>query len=306
MTGTALEHNALVYDGVAEYLATVVPFLRDGLEAGDAVFAVLPGPRLEALRDVLGRAGGQITYVEAGTFYRHPVRALQDYDRLVRAHAPRRVRVAGERNWSADARWETAEWIRYETLVNTVFARSGARVVCAYDRNAVDAGIVEEARRAHPWMIVGGDRRANGGYEDSPVPGPDRDRPAPPADACHLPFGSAFELYQVRRFVTARASAHGLDAGRLAALETAVTEVATNALKHGAAPMGVRVWSQGGEFVCEVGDHGRWRAGAPAGFAPPGSALDSGFGLWTVRLLVDAVRLYADRDGTFVRLVMRG
>ncbi|TNY38348.1 sensor histidine kinase [Thermomonospora catenispora] len=298
MTEPALEHGALVYGGLAEYLAALVPFLREGVEAGDAVFAVAPAARLEALREALGRAGDRITYLEAEAFYRCPAQTLRDYDRLVRAHAPRRVRVAGERPWPAEEPWaRAAEWTRCESLINTVFARSGARAMCAYDRDAVNARVLREARRAHLWVIDGG------APEDVAASGADR-RPSP-LDVDRLPFESAFELYQVRRFVTARASRHGLDAARLAALETAVTEVATNALKHGAAPREVRVWSHGEEFLCEVGDHGRWRPGAPTGLLPPGSALDSGFGLWTVRLLVDAVRVHADRAGTRVRLVMR-
>ncbi|SEF89892.1 Anti-sigma regulatory factor (Ser/Thr protein kinase) [Thermomonospora echinospora] len=305
--GTSLRHNALLYGDVGEYLAVTAPYLRAGLEAGDAVFAVVPRPRSQALRETLGRDGRDVTFIDAEVFYQHPVRALHEYDRVMRAHAPRRLRVVGENIWPGD-RTETMEWVRYESLVNAVFAASGAQVICAYDRTAVDAEIIGHARRTHPWLIDGRAEYASGEYAEPAGLGTDSDRvprTPPPSDAQYLPFGSEQELYQVRRFVAARASGHGLDGRRVVALETAVTEVATNALKHGAPPMGVRVWTRPGEFVCEVGDHGRWRPGAPAGLVPPGSALDSGFGLWTVRLLMDRVWLYAGRDGTFVRMVVR-
>jgi anti-sigma regulatory factor (Ser/Thr protein kinase) len=303
----ALEHNALLYGEVGEYLAVTVPYLRDGLESGDAVFAVVPGPRLEALRDTLGRDGRDVSFVEAEVFYRHPVRTLHEYDRIVRAHDPVRVRVLGERAWSGD-RVETMEWVRYESLVNAVFATSGARVICAYDRGTVDAEVIGHVRRTHPRLIDGRTVHVSDDYlepERFSVDGDRMPRTPPPADSEYLPFGSEHELYRVRRFVAARASGHGLDERRVVALETAVTEVATNALRHGTAPRGVRVWARPGEFVCEVSDHGCWRPKAPAGFVPPGSALDSGFGLWTVRLLVDIVWLHAGWDGTFVRMLVR-
>ncbi|WP_289008002.1 sensor histidine kinase [uncultured Thermomonospora sp.] len=304
-----LEHDVLVYGGLEEYLAATVPHLREGVEAGEVPLVVVPEPRLSALRDALGADGREATFVDADEFYAHPVRALRDYDRILRLHAPRRLRVVGERNWSDDP-LETVEWARYESLVNTLFAASGARVICAYDRDAVRPQVLEHALRTHRRLIDGRSERHNDAYPESDYLEPagfgaDGAWSPPPPDAAHLPFGAMEDLQRVRRFVAARASGHGLDEKQIAALETAVTEAATNALKHGAAPRWVRVWRRPGEFVCEVSDHGRWRPGALAGFTPPVSALERGFGLWTVRLLVDVVRLHAGEDGTSVRLLMR-
>lgn len=300
-----IEHNALIFDGLGDFLAATAPFLRDGLAEGNVLVAVVPEPRLSALRDTLGPDGAGATFVDAAAFYRHPVRTIKDYDKLVREVAPLRLRVVAEPVWRGRGPAETVEWTRYESLVNAAFSSSGAHVICAYDRAAVPEPILLDARRTHPQVISGQARYPSLDYLDPAAFGAGCDRTPrtpPPADAGYLPFAAECDLQAVRAFATGWAVRHGLAAERVQALETAVTEVATNALRHGTAPMGLRVWTTPGELVCEVGDHGFWQPEPLIGYVPPESVLEPGFGLWTVRLLVDRMRVYAGWDGTFVRL----
>jgi signal transduction histidine kinase len=51
----------------------------------------------------------------------------------------------------------------------------------------------------------------------------------------------------------------------------AVTEAATNAIKHGTPPASVRLWTAAGYLVCEITDHGQWEPGALLGLIPPAS-----------------------------------
>lgn len=300
-----IEHNALFYDGLGEYLTTTAPFLRAGLEAENVMLAVVPEPRLSALRDTMGRDGEGMAFVDANIFYQHPVRTIKEYDKTVRQFAPRRLRVVAEPIWAGRGAAETVEWARYESLVNVAFANSGAHVICAYDRKVVTPEVIEHARRTHPQLIDGPAEYRSRDYREPEVFGADCDRGGrtpPPEDAEYLPFAGDRDLRAVRAFVRERAVRLGLPEPSVRDMLTAVTEVATNALRHGTPPMGVRVWSVAGEFVCEVSDHGFWQPGALTGFVPPESALQTGFGLWTVRLLVDVVRLHTGFDGTFVRL----
>src|SRR5439155_1362380 len=52
--GTALRHNALVYESKDEYLARAVPFLKAGIEAGEGAVVAHTKPGLAMMREALG------------------------------------------------------------------------------------------------------------------------------------------------------------------------------------------------------------------------------------------------------------
>ncbi|WP_030169591.1 sensor histidine kinase [Spirillospora albida] len=296
-----LDHAACLYGGTDDFLTVAVPFLRAGLEREEVVVAVAEEPNLGALRDVLGPDGGTVAFIDSAGFYRHPIHTLRDYQAIAKESAPRRVCALAEPVWSGWTERQTLEWIRYESLINVVFADTDAQAMCMYDTGRLPEDILFAARRTHPGLVREG---ANNAYVDPEVfaAGCDRrltfDRPG---HAEYTAIESA-DLHRLRAFVAGRAERHGL--GRQAArnLVTAVNEAAANALRHGAPPVGLWTWRDGDTLVCEVGDHGYWRAGPLTGFVPPASALHRGFGLWTVRLLVDLVELRSGWDGTFVRM----
>ncbi|MFB4306393.1 anti-sigma factor RsbA family regulatory protein [Actinomadura sp. GTD37] len=298
----ALEHKAFMYAGADDFLSVAAPFLRSGLERGQTVIAVACETNLAALRDTLGEAG--IRYVDSATFYEHPVRTLRDYQQIVKDSAPRTVCALAEPVWQGWDERQVLEWVRYESLINVVFRDSEARALCPYDTATLPPRVLAEARRTHPLLLAPGHDGANDEYIDPVTFGSGCDRGLRfdrPGDAGYLPIDGA-DLHSLRGFVAERAHRHGLAEQPAQNLVTAVNEVAANALQHGTPPIGLWTWQDGADLVCEVGDHGFWRPGPLTGFIPPDSALQSGFGLWTVRLLVDLMELRAGWDGTFVRL----
>jgi MEDS: MEthanogen/methylotroph, DcmR Sensory domain len=50
---SGLHHEALFYPSESEYLAGTVPFVVEGIEASEPVVALVPKPRLGALRTAL-------------------------------------------------------------------------------------------------------------------------------------------------------------------------------------------------------------------------------------------------------------
>ncbi|WUI01044.1 sensor histidine kinase [Spirillospora sp. NBC_00431] len=302
----ALEHRAFLYRDIDDFLAVTVPFLKSGLEDDQAVIAVVREPNLTALRDVLSPGAAPIEYIDSADFYRHPVRTLRDYQTVVRQSAPRTVCALAEPVWDGWDERQTLEWIRYESLINVVFEGSGARALCPYDTGTLPPRVVAEARRTHPWLLDSGNIAPSGDYVDPVEFGEGCDRGLRfdrPRDADYLPIDGD-DLHTLRTFVGERAGKHGLAKQRAQNLVTAANEVAANALQHGTPPIGLWVWQDGADLVCEIGDNGFWRPGPSplTGFIPPDSALQRGFGLWTVRLLVDLMELRAGWDGTFVRL----
>jgi anti-sigma regulatory factor (Ser/Thr protein kinase) len=306
----SLEHRAFVYGGTDHFLSVTEPFLRSGLDAGQAVVAVVREPNLTALHALFGD-DDDIEWLDAAAFYLHPVRTLRDYQALVNKFAPRRVCALAEPVWDHWDDRQTLEWIRYESLINEVFKDSGARALCPYDRETLPARIVEQARRTHPMLLSDGPAMPSGDYIAPAAFGTDCDRGAgrrvaPPADAEYFAVEDD-DLHALRSFVAERALLHGLANRPAQNLVTAANEVAANALQHGLPPVGLWIWRDGPELLCEIGDNGLWRPAPDAltGFIPPESALSRGFGLWTVRLLVDLMELRAGWDGTFVRLHIR-
>ncbi|MFC5748919.1 anti-sigma factor RsbA family regulatory protein [Actinomadura rugatobispora] len=298
-----LEHRAFLYDGVEEFLSVTAPYLREGVEAGEAVVVVVREPGLSALRDVLAPLAAEIEFYDSAVFYRHPVRTLKSYQEVVVSKMPRPVRALAEPVWQGRSPRETVEWARYESLINVVFEDSGARALCPYDLDGLPSAVIDHARRTHPLLACGAH---SAGYVDPVAFGEECDRTRRfdrPRETAYFAVESD-DLYALRVFVGGRAGAHGLGEQPARNFVTAVNEVAANALRHGAPPVGVRVWSEGPDLVCEVGDNGLWLPGPGplTGFVPPESALERGFGLWSVRLLVDLMELRAGWDGTFVRL----
>jgi anti-sigma regulatory factor (Ser/Thr protein kinase) len=302
---TTLEHQALLYGSSDEFLTATVPYLRAGLATGDFLLAVVPEPGLSALRDSLGGDGTGVGFVDAATWYRHPVQTIKEYNNIVRDQAPRRVRAVAEPVWARRTALDTMEWARYEAVVNVAFARSGARVICAYDRARLPPEVIGHARSTHPRVIENWSAYGNGDYVDPAAFGAGCDTgplPPVPSTAEYLPIASADDLRAVRGMVARRAVLFELDPDKRRGLITACNEVATNAVKHGTPPMGVWVWREENVLICQVADSGFWRPGGLAGFVPPDSAVQNGFGLWGVRLMTDLVQLRGGWDGTFVRM----
>ena len=67
-------HRVLPYNGVNEFLGGAVPFLGEGLAAGDRV-RVVCGVALEhLLRDALGDDARRVEFTDAARWYAHPTR----------------------------------------------------------------------------------------------------------------------------------------------------------------------------------------------------------------------------------------
>jgi len=302
-----LEHRAFLYGGIEHFLSVSVPYVAEGVEADEAVIVVVREPGLGALRDALAPYGEAIEFYDSDAFYRHPVRTLKSYQELLLSKKPRGVRALAEPVWDGWTPRQTVEWARYESLINVVFGDADARALCPYDVNGLPQRIIDHARQTHPLLEDRGRTVRNTDYVQPAVFGGRCDR----ARAFKRPRGADYyaitsdDLHGLRAFVGERALRHGLDPQAAQHLVTAANEVAANALRHGSPPVGAWVWADGPELLCEVGDNGLWRAGPLVGFVPPGSALERGFGLWTVRLLVDLMELRAGWDGTFVRLHVR-
>ena len=300
----AFRHEALFYAGQDDYLAATVPFVREGLEAGEAVLVAAPAERVELLRGALDGDAGRVRFEDMARIGRNPARIIPAWREFHDAHGGR-VRGIGEPIWAGRSADELVECQHHESLLNLAFADAGPwRLLCPYDTTALPEDVVEAARRSHPSVTEHGATASCAHFvppERAPSPFQGPLDPAP-RDAASLTFGRA-DMRRVRLFTGEHAGAAGLDDARRADVVLAVNELAANSVRHARGQGTVRCWRGPGALVYEVADRGRIDEPL-TGRVRPGSEQLSGRGLWMANHLCDLVQIRSGAHGTLVRLSM--
>jgi CheY-like chemotaxis protein len=165
-------HEALVYSTMEEFLASTVPFVDEGLDAGDAVLVATKEANLKMLREALEADAARVDFVDSGEWYRSPTPTLEAYDRYIRVRleeGAERVRIIGEPVWPRTSARAVAEWKRYESGINVALASLPTWVVCPYDAGELPEGILADAERTHPALRSGQVTRPSPRYTDPQV-----------------------------------------------------------------------------------------------------------------------------------------
>lgn len=300
----SLAHQALIYSSTDEFVATLAPFVREGWERGDRVFAATKVENFSALREELGADADEIEFHESAEWYRQPYRTLAEYERYVGEHANgRAVRVIGEPVWDDLAPVSIGEWARYESVINHALADANTWIICPYDASALPAEIVEHAAATHPELIREGAVCRSEGFVDPDSYSAELDRRQSaerPGDADALTLSDG-DYGALRWFLQSAAERAGIGPDRVCSVVLAAHELATNAVKYGRSPARVHVWRTAGELVCEIEDAGTGPGSSLVGFAAPGGDATSGRGVWLARQLCDSLSLADGESGFAVR-----
>jgi anti-sigma regulatory factor (Ser/Thr protein kinase) len=299
-------HDALLYRDPPAYLAGTLPFIYDGLAAGDPVLVAVPAYHVDVLRTELNGDAGKVRFVDMGKAGRNPGRIIPAVLRaFVDQHAPRRARIIGEPIWPGRSDVEYPACVQHEALINSVFAGRTATILCPYDARRLDPTVIADAARTHPTLVDDGGRRASDAYAGAQPVVDDFNRPLPePATpAASFVFADAAALAAVRRLVASHANRAGLDPVRVEDLQVAVNELCTNTLSHAGGSGTVRVWRDGDRLVCEVRDRGALTDPLAGRIPPPPSSVH-GRGLLLVNYVCDLVRIHTDKTGTTVQVWM--
>ncbi|MGY1651910.1 anti-sigma factor RsbA family regulatory protein [Geodermatophilus sp. SYSU D01119] len=299
-------HDALVHDSVDDVVTVAVPWLREGLDAGDAA-VVAAGPRTSGpLCDALGD-DPRVVVVERSALYRaRTPTAITAFRRYAEEHAAsgRCVRVVGEVDFGTTVA-DRREWQAYESVINHAFAPLPLWGLCVFSAD-LPAPVLEAARRTHPHLVTPAGRAANPDYVDPaaylrslPVPDEPLER-TPPVFA----DDDVTDLAPVRRAVREVLDGVPGPPDDLEDFLMAVDEMTSNAVRHGSRPAAVRLWTAPGRLVCTIRDSGAGLDDPFAGYGPAhGEDLShGGMGLWLARQLCDHVAIRHDGSGTSVRL----
>ena len=299
----------MFYAGLEGFLDAIVPFVRDGVAAGEPVLVVVSREKLGRLRAALGPDAANVRFADMDEVGGNPARIIPFWRAFLDEHAEegRPLRGVGEPVDATRRPAELAECHRHEALLNVAFAdAAGFRLLCPYDVTSLAEEVLHEAERTHP--AVRGPRTGERASEHYPGAGtfaqPLEDPlPRPPATFHAVAFDLG-SLRDVRRFVAEQAAEAGLDAERTDDLLLAVSEITTNSVRHGGGAGVLRTWIEADRLVCEIRDRGV--IGDPlAGRVEPAPDRLEGRGLWLANQLCDLVQVRACADGGAVRLHVR-
>ncbi|MGW7410730.1 anti-sigma factor RsbA family regulatory protein [Streptomyces sp. NPDC054833] len=287
------DHRMAVFGSDDEFVAAALPFLAEGLAAPDEPppVAIVAPAGLDLLRDALGLDALRVAFIPHTDWYTgSAANAVARSAGYLAAHAGPggRIHLLMEPDWAGRAGSsprETAEWIRYESLANLLFAPFSTTAMCAYDTRTAGLALVEAARRAHP---------ATGVYEPPPALVRELDAvplPPPPDDATALPAPT-------NESVCAWSEQHGLPPADAELFTAAVTDAAAEL-----GPVtGTLLWGRAPSCVCELRLPHRV-ADPLAGFVPPPTGdLEPGQGLWFTRQVCAYVDVRDHAHGSTVRI----
>jgi hypothetical protein len=165
-------HVCAFFSSLQERYATLLPFVRDGIERGERAFHVVPRQYREEHLHQLRSAGIDVnavershqlevaspeeTYLRGGGFSKEAMlvtiqEALKAGPTLGFPLTRLIARVdSSPKDWS-----KANEWVEYEAQLNDVLARFNDAVICTYDTDLLDGTLLVDILRIHPVVIIG-------------------------------------------------------------------------------------------------------------------------------------------------------
>lgn len=297
-------HEAGFYRSDAEFLALIVPFVTDGMAAGEPVVLGYDARKSDLLRAELPRAVG-VTYIVDPSLYATPARAIEAWRRQFERHlagGAEQIRIAGDVPHEGNG-GRFAGWDRYESAVNTVWQDYPVWSRCLYDATTVSDEVRDVVERTHRRLVT-----ADGGASASPryqeVPQfqslPPKGDPLETAAPAVRLVGASLKRTRRRVEDVARGK---VDAAALDDLMFALSEAVINAQLYAPPPTTVTVWTGQDRIVVHVHDTGPGPADPLTGLVPaPDDTTGAGLGLWLSHQLAGVDVALIATDGFTVRL----
>jgi anti-sigma regulatory factor (Ser/Thr protein kinase) len=298
-------HEAFLYDDDQEFFDGMVPFIDDGVAAGDAVLVVLDRARIDDLQSRVATANGSVQYQDMSEIGRNPGRIISAWKRFVEENlsAGRGMRGIGEPIWSGRSDAEILECQVHEALLNVAFDETpGFSLMCPYDRSTLDEQVLAGAGRTHPAVTENGRSSVSPDYQSEEIDPFTGSLPEPSGAVAEFDL-TDLTLDQIRRLVADHAAAAGLGRRRTLELVVAVNEAVTNTVRHAEGIGVLRLWCDNGSVICDIVDHGSIRDPL-AGRLPVSTTQTNGRGLWLINQLCDLVQIRSSERTNVVRLHM--
>jgi anti-sigma regulatory factor (Ser/Thr protein kinase) len=298
-------HEAVYYSSEDELLDVAVPFLQGGLAAGEPTVVSLGEQNAALVRKALPDQP-DLVFLAGGTLYARPAAAIRSYREMLASYLTQgahQIRIIGEVTPAAlGVTWES--WARYESAINHAYDDFPLWSMCAYDTRRTPGHVLADVARTHPSVAMPGGRHEPGDSYADPTDFLVEWRRVPDDPIQHME--PTIELTDptpaTARTAVAQADRGLLPPGEVEDLVLAVSEVVTNAWRHGSPPVRLRVWVGTDRIVVAVSDRGRGPTYPFAGLIPTGDGAGGGLGLWLAHQLCNHVTSTHDGDAFTVRL----
>jgi anti-sigma regulatory factor (Ser/Thr protein kinase) len=303
---TGFYHETAFYGSDDDFLAIAVPFVEGGLRDGQPTLVACAAKNTALLRDALGRAEA-VVYLPGADHYARPADAIASYRDIFGEHAragATQIRTIGDvPHPGFGVPWDW--WGRYENAVNQAFAEFPLWGLCPYDTRITPEEVLADVARTHEYIATpSGEHLPNPGFGTGlplSAPVPDVLERQAPLVSLTNPTPAA-----VRGAVSAAIAGTDLTEDDAHDVVYAASEIVTNGLTHGVAPVQFRVWATSSRVVVAVTDQGAGPSDPLAGLVPTTSSRSAGLGLWILHRTCDYVSMGRDEDGFTVRVSVGG
>ena len=155
---------------------TLIPYLKQGLEANEQVVNVLDADRIPDHRTRLAAGGVPVdddrvsvssseeTYLAGGHFDMTRMIAFVTDHLTAAASNGQRVRTAGWMDWLHKDAEGTERALEYEARMNHLVPAFDCTFMCVYDLSKLSGETVVDILATHPFVILNGQIRQNSFY----------------------------------------------------------------------------------------------------------------------------------------------
>lgn len=300
-------HEAFFWHGRADFVRGLVPFVREGIDAGEAVMVVVIPEHATWIRNDLGSAASQVHFVDMWELGRNPARIIPAWQKFLDdwSGAGRPARGIGEPIWPGRRPEEIVECQLHEALLNlAVDPELPFWLVCPYDSDHLDTGVIAEAARSHPALATVASYQGSGSYrgQDHAQEMFTAELPAPGGRPTEMFAVNYSNLRSTVEYVALHAAAADLWSDKIVQLTDAVRALAVDSLHRGADRVHIQLWNQPDALICDVTDDTSIDDLLIGRRAPLQTGQNS---LWFANHRCDLVQTRSRGGGTTIRLHMR-
>jgi transcriptional regulator with XRE-family HTH domain len=147
------DHRLLVYGSEEELVAGAAPFLARAFDHSEAALAVISKRNISLLLRAIGRGAAAVRVAESSGWHTSPLAALNAYEEFCATSLGQGaawVRIVAEVDWAHVSPSAARPWIRFESLLNLVFANLPVSILCVCDAGSLGPAIGRQLSVTHP------------------------------------------------------------------------------------------------------------------------------------------------------------
>ncbi len=174
-------HVCAFFHSKEEEYRVLMPFIKEGFEAGDRAFHVVDAKHRPDHLERLQRAGIDVAtaesngllevrrwdeaYVKDDYFDQYRmIEAIKEALHPEKKPPGKLTRLVANMEWALEDLPGVHDIVEYETRLNQVLPDYADPVICTYDLTRFDGSVVMDIMRTHPMVIVGGILQENPFY----------------------------------------------------------------------------------------------------------------------------------------------